>query len=275
MKIAGVVVWYNPTNDDKKNIYSYLESLDKLYIFDNSSKKNDFKLDKKIEYIFAGENEGIAKALNVTAKKAIEDGYEWLLTMDQDTVFENEKLEKLKKFIDKKEANVAIICPWLETKLKIEKSKQELDYPLDVMTSGNLLNLAIYKKIGGFLEELFIDGVDMEFCLRLKKHGFKIKRVNSISIKHNLGNITYKNFLKKSLLCMNHNYVRYYYRVRNYHYIHDLYYDIEPEYCKNIIKFRAMIWCIVFYEKDKYRKLRAVYEGYKDYKKGIKGKYYH
>ena len=39
MKLAGIVVWYNPTKEDKENIYSYLPSLDKLYIFDNSCKK--------------------------------------------------------------------------------------------------------------------------------------------------------------------------------------------------------------------------------------------
>ncbi len=275
MKFAGVVVWYNPTDNDKKNIYSYLPGLDKLYIIDNSDEENSFKLDKKIEYIFNGENKGIAKALNIAAKKSLDNGYEWLLTMDQDTVFEFEKLEELKKYIDKKEEKIAIICPWLDTKLKIKKSKQKIDYPLDVMTSGNLLNLNVYRKIGGFLDDFFIDGVDMEYCLRLKKYGYKIKRINIISIKHNLGNIFYKKFFKKNFLCMNHNYVRYYYRVRNYHYIYDLYYKNEPEYCNSILKFRAMIWCIIFYEKDKYRKLRAVYDGYKDYKKNIKGKYYH
>ena len=35
MKLAGVVVWYNPSDKDVKNIESYIDELDKLYIFDN------------------------------------------------------------------------------------------------------------------------------------------------------------------------------------------------------------------------------------------------
>lgn len=273
MKIAGVVVWYNPTEEDKQNIDSYIKELDKLYIYDNSANVNDYKKNKKIEYIFNGNNDGIAKALNVGAENAIRDGYKWILTMDQDTIFESLKLKELKKHINESENNVAIICPWLQTRLKIKKPQKKIDNPLDVMTSGNLLNLDIYKIVGGFKNEYFIDGVDMEYCLRLKKFNYKIKRINTISIKHNLGNIEYKNFLHKQLLCMNHNYVGYYYRMRNYHYISDEYNDIAKDYCKSILKFRATVFCVLFYEKDKLRKLRALIDGYIDYKKNIKGKY--
>ena len=41
MKLAGVVVWYNPSDKDVKNIQSYIDELDKLYIFDNSEKKDN------------------------------------------------------------------------------------------------------------------------------------------------------------------------------------------------------------------------------------------
>jgi rhamnosyltransferase len=273
MKIAGVVVWYNPTEEDKKNIYSYLPSLDKLYIFDNSNKKNDFKKNKKIKYIFNGENAGIAHALNFGAKSAIEDGYKWLLTMDQDTIFECDKIEIMKNELKKASQDIAIICPWLETKLKVKKPEHAIDYPLDVMTSANFVNLDIYRKIGGFIDDFFIDGVDMEYCLRIKKNNYKIKRINTISIKHNLGNITYRRFLWKSILCLNHPYARYYYRMRNYHYIYDMYSKYEKEYCESILKFRATIFGIIFFERDKIKKIRALINGYNDYKKGIKGIY--
>ena len=61
---------------------------------------------------------------------------------------------------------------------------------------------------------------------------------------------------------------------RNNHYIYDLYHDDFPEYCEMILhgldgQFRN----ILAFEKDKYRKLRNMKRGYKDYKKGIKGEY--
>ena len=102
MKLAGVVVWYNPSDKDVKNIESYIDELDKLYIFDNSEKKdnkNKVPTSKKIEYISQHENLGIATALNITANKALGEGYLYLLTMDQDSKFKKDDLKKMKDLV--------------------------------------------------------------------------------------------------------------------------------------------------------------------------------
>lgn len=276
MHLSAVVVWYNPTNKEKENINSYIKYVDKLYIVDNSEKENAFENNKKIHYVFNGENLGIAKALNIGADLALKEKYDWLLTMDQDTSFKNDDVKKIFEYIKNNDMkNIGIVSPWHDTKLHIQKPKEEIDYPIDVMTSGNFLNLKILKKIGGFKDEYFIDGVDIEYCLRLKKYNYKVMRLNKFSIKHNLGNISYKHFFKKELLCLNHNYLRVYYRVRNYNYIKQEYHDIAPEFCDILVKIKALIWCIIFYEKDKIRKLKSIYYAKKDFKNNIYGKYNH
>lgn len=276
MHLSAVVVWYNPTNKEKENINSYIKYVDKLYIVDNSEKENTFENNKKIHYVFNGENLGIAKALNIGADLALKEKYDWLLTMDQDTSFKNEDVKKIFEYIKNNDMkNIGIVSPWHDTKLHIQKPKEEIDYPIDVMTSGNFLNLKIFKKIGGFKDEYFIDGVDIEYCLRLKKYNYKVMRLNKFSIKHNLGNISYKHFFKKELLCLNHNYLRVYYRVRNYNYIKQEYHDIAPEFCDILVKIKALVWCIIFYENDKIRKLKSIYYAKKDFKNNIYGKYNH
>ena len=100
--------------------------------------------------------------------------------------------------------------PWHNTKLDIVKSEDDIDYPLQVMTSGNLVNLDIYQKIGGYNEDYFIDGIDIEYCLRIKKYNYRIVRLNNIEIIHDLGDIEYHKFLGKTYLCTNHNYIRNY-----------------------------------------------------------------
>jgi len=276
MHLSAVVVWYNPTNKEKENINSYIKYVDKLYIVDNSEKENAFENNKKIHYVFNGENLGIAKALNIGADLALKEKYDWLLTMDQDTSFKNDDVKKIFEYIKNNDMkNIGIVSPWHDTKLHIQKPKEEIDYPIDVMTSGNFLNLKIFKKIGGFKDEYFIDGVDIEYCLRLKKYNYKVMRLNKFSIKHNLGNISYKHFFKKELLCLNHNYLRVYYRVRNYNYIKQEYHDIAPEFCDILVKIKALIWCIIFYEEDKIRKLKSIYYAKKDFKNNIYGKYNH
>jgi len=276
MKVAGVVVWYRPTDEDIKNIETYIDGIEKLYIVDNSEESNQTKVkkQKKVEYITNHENLGIATALNIAARKAIHEGYQFLLTMDQDSSFQKNDLERLKKIATQEDLNkVGIISPWHHTKLKLEKPKEKIDYPLDVMTSGNLLNLDIYKKVGGFKDFLFIDGVDIEYCLNLKKNGYKVMRINEVELNHDLGNIFYRKFFWKEFMCDNHNYLRIYYMMRNYRYIRSIYHDVAPEFCNTLVKIKGLIFKIIFYEDDKFRKLRSIFLGIRDYKKGRYGKY--
>lgn len=277
MKLAGVVVWYNPTNKDIKNIETYIDDVEKLYIVDNTEgKDNKDKVpkSKKIEYIFQNENMGIAKALNIACQKAINEKFQFILTMDQDSSFCNDDLKKMKSIASKQDlTKIGIISPWHKTKLKIEKPKDSIDYPLDVMTSGNILNLDIYKKLKGFKEFLFIDGVDIEYCLNLKKNGYRVMRINTIEMQHDLGDIFYRKFFNKEFMCDNHNYLRIYYMTRNYRYIKSKYRDIAPEFCDILVKIKGLIFKIIFYEDDKYRKLRSIILGIIDYKKQKYGKY--
>ena len=277
MKLAGVVVWYKPSDKDINNINSYINDVDKLYIVDNTEGRNNkSKVSdlKKIEYISRNENLGIATALNIAAKKAIKEGYSYLLTMDQDSKFHQGDLKKMKSIITKMDlTDIGIISPWHKTKLKLEKPVEKIDYPLDVMTSGNILNLKIYQKLKGFKDFLFIDGVDIEYCLNLKKNGYKVMRINQVELDHDLGDIFYRKFLNKEFMCDNHNYIRIYYMTRNYRYIRKEYYDIAPEFCDILVKIKGLIFKIIFYEKDKYRKLKSIILGIKDYKRKKYGKY--
>lgn len=276
MKLSAIVVWYNPTENEKQNIYSYLNYVDRLYIIDNSEIKNNYIYDDKIRYVYNGENLGIATALNIGAKLAIKEDYKWTITMDQDTTFQNSDILKIKDYIVSNDmSDIGIVSPWHNTKLHVDKPKDNIDFPIDVMTSGNFLNLDIFEKIGEFRDEYFIDGVDIEYCLRLKKNNYKVLRLNYIEIIHNLGDIRYKKIFKKEFLCLNHNYLRVYYRVRNYNYIKKEYYDVAPEFCDILVKIKALVWCIIFYENDKLRKLRSIYFAKKDFKKNIYGKYNH
>ena len=274
MSVPGVVVLYNPTTDDLININSYIDYVDKLYVVDNSERRLEKELPEKVEYIFNNENLGIAKALNIGVEKATKDGYKWLLTLDQDTTLNKKIFEEISKVIKEQDtSNIGIITPWHKTKLDKEKESNDIDYPLDVMTSGNFVNLDIVNKIGGFKEEFFIDGIDIEFCLRLKKYNYKIMRLNYIEIEHNLGNIEYHKLFGRNWMCTNHNYIRNYYMSRNYRYIKREYRSIAPEFCDTLVKYKSIMFKIIMFEKDKYRKIRNIFRGIIDYKKGVTGKY--
>ena len=50
---------------------------------------------EKIEVIFNEENLGIATALNIGVKEGLRQGYNWILTMDQDSKCSKDIVEKM------------------------------------------------------------------------------------------------------------------------------------------------------------------------------------
>lgn len=275
IKLASVVVFYNPSEENIKNIDLYKKEVDKIYVVDNTDDKViRINNTPKIEYIKIGENKGIAYALNIGAKKAIEDGYEWLLTMDQDSKMTEDILIKMKDFlIHTKEKKIGLISPYQDIDSKEEIANGDYEDMIEVMTSGNIINLEAYKKINGFKDWLFIDCVDTDYCMNLHKHDYKVLRLNRIIMKHELGNLVVHKLFNKEYPCYNHNPIRRYYIVRNNLYINSMYNDIYPEYCKRLLRIqKGQVKRIIVFEKNKFQKLRMMYKGYRDYKKGIKGK---
>ena len=275
IKINGVLVLYNPEENFLLNIYSYINEIDKLYVVDNSENKN-LELIEKIEkidkchYIDNQGNKGIAHALNVGAKSAIDDGATWLLTMDQDSSFSQGSLNKLIEWIGSNNTdNIGIVSPMhSKNELLIDINKNYI-----TMTSGNLVNLMIFSKIGNFLEKLFIDSVDTEYCLRLKKFNYKIQRLSSVVLNHNLGNMKYYIFFNKKIAFTNHNYIRRYYMMRNRLYIWKEYSDVLPSFIERD-KQQAIkeIFKVILFENAKFKKLFFTLKGYVDYKKSKFGK---
>lgn len=278
MKIAGIVTFYFPEKEVTKNIESYLSEIDKLYVIDNTpNQENKTRLPKnsKIEYLPNYKNLGVAHALNVGAKKALKDGYSWLLTMDQDSRFRKGEVAQLLSYLETQDTKkIGLVTPWHIINTGIEKPKEKIDHPLEVMTSGNILNLEAYQKVKGFKDWYFIDDIDIEYCMNLSAHGYRIDRLNTVELKHDLGNIEVKHFLNRNFVCSNHNYIRRYYMVRNTFYLCEEFKDKFPEYCHFLKRgLRGQLQNIVLFEKDKWRKVRNMFRGYRDYKKGKKGEY--
>ena len=92
-------------------------------------------------------------------------------------------------------------------------------------------------------------------------------------MKHELGNLVVHKLFNKEYPCYNHNPMRRYYIVRNNLYINSMYKDLFPDYCAWLIRVqKGQAKRIIMFEKNKIKKLKMMYRGYKDFKKGIKGK---
>ena len=188
----------------------------------------------------------------------------------------NQDIVKLLEFVKNNDCqNIGIISPYHDILTKNLKSNNQLEHPLEVMTSGNLLNLAIYQKVGQFNEDLFIDCVDTWMCLNIKKNGYDIVQLNDISLKHQLGNATLKKIFGKTIICSNHEPIRRYYMMRNTLYVTKYFEHDFPKYCQYLKKVQRHQMIIVLFEQAGFKKFRYMLQGRKDFKKGIKGKYQH
>ncbi|MEJ8802677.1 glycosyltransferase [Pontibacter sp. H249] len=280
-KVAGVVVLYNPETKVLKNICTYIPYLDKLFIIDNSDEASasitshfHSIIPKQLDYIAFKENKGIATALNAAAVRAAQEGYDWILMMDQDSKFSEGQLDQLISLALRTTSDkVGIIASqYIENPANLTKPKVEEVYT--AITSGSLLNLKAYKQVGSFRDDLFIDFVDHDYCLRLKLQGFKILVLNDVKLLHNLGNLTSHNLFGRIICTSNHNYLRRYYITRNRLEILKLYKRNFPEYLrteknKNLLE----IVKVILLEKDKFRKLKSFLLGYLDFKRRRFGKY--
>lgn len=212
--IVAVVVAYNIDKEEiGLNINSYMNYVDKVIIVNNSDKKTNLDELINVEYISLGKNYGIAKALNVGCNWAIEHGYKYALTMDQDSKFKMNLIDEYKKIKNK---DIIIYSPkYLISRKKNKKYRRDFIEIYWTMQSGCIFNLQLYKIVGCFREDFFIDCVDYEYCLRARKKGYKIIQCTKAELIHNPGIEK-----TKRILFWNYKYgymseKRLYYQIRN------------------------------------------------------------
>ena len=281
MKIAAVVILYNPTDEVVKNIHSYLGAIDKLYIIDNSTEpaskiRTSFPGKENVVYLHDGENKGIASRLNQVIKMAKNDGYDWLLTMDQDSLFPDEMFTNYLNCVIKFEKKEKVSMFGINHSEKITTG----DFCNAVLvkhliTSGSILNLKAESAIGEFDENLFIDEVDFEYCLRSILHGFQIIQFTNMFLAHNLGETVNRRSFKTTKLSSRvlHSPQRLYYMTRNLLYVEAKYKSRFPAEIKERRKMLLnRIKNNVLYQKQRFTVLKFFIKGFSDYRKKRMGK---
>lgn len=277
MKLAAVVILYYPDESVLNNISSYINEVDTLYIYDNSpinTFQNQLHNSNKIKYHWDGENEGIAKRLNSACKMCLSEGYDHILTMDQDTAFENKDLVKYKSLIEGLPVEHIGMYGVLHDRNQLSEKINSFEINHLLITSGSILPIKIINEIGYFNEDLFIDGVDTEYCLRIFENKYKTVQFTSIILFHNIGIPTTKltpslKFEKRVF----HSPVRAYYITRNYFYLRKIFIKQLHHLKLNILlnEFKNG----VLYGNERLKYIYYALRGYVDYKRRKMGKICH
>ena len=274
-KIAALVILYQYDEHVIENIESYQNQVDIVYAYDNSTSKNhgiETKLKEISNLVFVDGrgNQGISHAVNVVAKMAKKEGYQWLITFDQDSVAAEDMIKIMGDFIETypKIETVGMIGPNIKNnKLKFVPAKNDFSYRDWVIQSGALHNLNAYEAIKGYDENLFIDEVDVEYCARLVMKKYKILILNHAVLSHNTLDDNVKILFKKGRYLSINKYspMRYYFIIRNNLYCIKKYKKSSPKFYAEYRRQLITAFLTLPYEVEKWPRLKAVFFGVYDF----------
>lgn len=180
--IGIVIVLYHPTEDEKSRASSW-ETIYPTVVVDNTE-----------------HNQGIAAAQNIGIHRLLEQGVDYVLLLDQDSCITEAQIEELSRSyesLQQQGVRLAAISPRPYNK----RSGQPYPYPCnyvgqhserytevtDLMSSGMLISCDAIRTVGVMEEELFIDGVDSEWCWRAMSKGYRLFVDEAIHLAHMLG----------------------------------------------------------------------------------------
>lgn len=184
--LAIVITYYPKENDLRKDIDSFKDCVDKILIWENTPQKeaNDFRFIQceKVEYCGLGENVGMPTALNYAWKYAVKHGYNYLLSMDQDSCF----VDFQAYLMSIKSSGRMTDCIWGPC---INNCNVDSDYVerRAVITSGMLVSINVLNTVGGWPKTFKIDCVDYDFCYNARSHGIKSYWVKAGILKQQYG----------------------------------------------------------------------------------------
>ena len=277
MKLAACVVLYNPDEGVVDNIKTYASGVDEVFAVDNSDEPNAPLLDRitalgeNVTIIPMHGNQGIAAALNRGLQEASRRGYGYILTMDEDSYFTDDTLQRYK---DKTEGIFASDEKVIQVGIHNSGDKDDdlvvnNETPDWLITSGSIMRVEDSLAVGGFLEKLFIDEVDREFCYRAADRGYSFRRVLDLTMQHNLGSPIRGKIFGREFEAMGHSKIRKYYIFRNCTYVMKTY----PRTRKPYRHFLFATWLkTILVEDDKMNKLKYMRMGRRDAKHGRFGR---
>jgi len=280
-EIVAVVVSYNGEHNTENTIRALLGKVGQICVIDNGSDSLSIDILRKLELqhlitlIEVGENKGIGYALNKGLSYAIDSGFKWFLSMDQDTQVSDNMVDEYVRSCNT-HPNLVCLAPTINVfgkELMFNSGNQELDAReiKYAITSGNLVKLSIIPDIGFYNEELFIDCVDFEFCLRLRDKGYKIYQIKEAVIFHQLGS-EHNVPAIFAWFYTSHSPLRRYYMYRNWGYMIKMFFSKYPIFIIKSTLIHILLICVIpFYDEKPRESLRHIYLGIKDFIKNKKG----
>ncbi len=240
-KVCAIIVTFQPELLDLSElILSLNDQVEKIVIVENTPEStlckwlNQQEYASQVHLIDLKENKGIAAAHNVGINWAKSTQCQFVLLMDQDSRAGENMVAQLTSTYDelqKQGERIAAIGPnYIDIRSNLSsgfirfEGTRLIRLPSDVensntvyhaeylITSGSLISIDVFDTVGLLDELLFIDYVDLEWCMRANSKGYKNFGVCAASLYHRLGDHLVTAF-GRAISC--HSPLRHYYYFRN------------------------------------------------------------
>lgn len=284
--ICAVIVTYNIGGAVINCFDSIKAQLKEVVFVDNGSDSETLSMLDDIEkgnsdakVFYNGQNLGIAAALNIGVRYAIEKKYKYVLLLDHDSEATPGMVDKLleayrllgEKGID----DVAIAATNTFDKnvrrFIVRQSffddGSEIAEVENVLSAGSLVNINAFEKMGLFNEVLFAYYVDDDFCLRCRDKKWKIFICRDALLLHEEGRKEIRKFLGREFIFRNYDVYAYYYISRNGIYMLKSFFKFHKYgSCLRVLERQCSeIAKVLLFEKNKGHKicfmLRGIWDG--------------
>ena len=289
-KVAAVVVVFGPDDRFRKLLLSLVEQANKVWVIDNQP---NYAFDKylkgqkpchrnNITLIENKKNVGLAAAQNQGIKLALEDGVDWVLLLDQDSILDKDFVKNMlkagHKYKNKK--NIGFLTPRHEFDdgspsvptyskglfLRPKRYHMNLDEIDDTilfgMASGSFIPRHTLEEVGLMREEFWIDYIDYEFSFRVRERGYRIIGVGGARLNHRLGVKNQLKILGKVFSFQVHPAFRRYTIYRNRIAVIKEYSTLFPEFVLfEVLSIAKDLFKLFLLEDQKFNKLRAIFIG--------------
>lgn len=245
-----------------ENLSSILAQVKGLIIVDNGSNQSELDALRAMSRRYSltlienGRNAGVAEALNQGVRRALQDGFPWVILFDQDSRITANFIEEMLATWERhpRRERIGSIHPRYVDPVTGQESfilRAKDGGPFKSITSGSLMPAWIFDKVGFFASEYFIDEVDSEYCLRIRAAGYLIADSDQAVLLHNAGHPEPCSIMGFTFRPTHHNAVRRYYMSRN-----------------RLVVYRKYLWlfprCIVYSMFDSFRETVKCFLGEPD-----------
>ncbi len=263
--VLGAIVTYNPNIQRlKENINKLKNQVSNIIIFDNGSKNIKYieNLFPSLFYISSKKNVGIAQALKKIMTFAIHKKYRWVLTLDQDSIVNDELVKNYLKYCLMLKKVGALSCIIKDRNFKDYSNNVSFKKPRPIkfcITAGCFMNVDAYKQTEGYDSKMFIDNVDFDICLALRSSGYKIYQIPYEGVLQEVGKGRNVKLFFKNEIVYNHDSFRKFFISRNNIYLAKKYPNVSMT--KALAKNIKILLLVLIFEKEKRNKIASIVKG--------------